>query len=391
MQDNIQDNKQLILDIYEKLIGESDMLWDDIRKKYNLDCPADTLRRAGPGIKLAAEAGALSFGTDEQRQYDAEYKAKREFYDQRREYNKLLAADARWNNLVGVLKDAASELGNTKPLFLRQSEVDLDEARMASKNEAVLFLSDWHYGLESDNVWNQYNVRIARERIRRMLLKVRRKLEENNVAVLHIAILGDMIAGAIHNSIRVASSENAVEQIMSVSELLAECIAELAPCARDVCVYCTYGNHARTTQKLDESIHADNMERIIPFWLKERLRDVPNLVFPDNNAFEMMRIVAAGNEICALHGDLDCGKANAMLTLSMLYEKQFERKMEYLVMGHWHTRYMNEALGIEQIGVGSLCGTDEYAKNKRLFSKPSQTMMIFNSDGLDSIHDMVLE
>ena len=79
-----------------------------------------------------------------------------------------------------------------------------------------------------------------------------------------------------------------------------------------------------------------------------------------------------------------------MLTMSMLYEKNFGRKMEYMVLGHWHKRYTDENLGIEQIGVGSLCGTDEYAKNKRLFSKPTQTLLVFDSDGLEAIYNIDL-
>jgi protoporphyrinogen oxidase len=39
-----------------------------------------------------------------------------------------------------------------------------------------------------------------------------------------------------------------------------------------------------------------------------------------------------------------------------------------------------EDTGIESILVGSLCGTDEYANNRRLYSYPSQTLMMFNKD-----------
>lgn len=76
--------------------------------------------------------------------------------------------------------------------------------------------------------------------------------------------------------------------------------------------------------------------------------------------------------------------------MSMLYEKNFGHKMEYMVLGHWHKRYTDENLGIEQIGVGSLCGTDEYAKNKRLFSKPTQTLLVFDNDGLEAIYNIDL-
>lgn len=257
-------------------------------------------------------------------------------------------------------------------------------------NEAVLFLADWHFGMNADNVWNQYSPQIADQRISRLMEEVIDKVYCNKVSKLHIVILGDIISGGIHTSIRVQSNENVVDQIMQVSERLAELIASLADSVSETEVYCTYGNHARVVTNLNDSIHADNMERIIPFWLKQRLKDRDDIIMNEDGAYELLRIVACGHEIAAVHGDLDAGKSNSMLTMSMLYEKNFGRKMEYMVLGHWHKRYTDENLGIEQIGVGSLCGTDEYAKNKRLFSKPSQTLLIFDADGLDSIHNIIL-
>lgn len=244
--------------------------------------------------------------------------------------------------------------------------------------------------MNAANVWNEYSPQIADERIARLMDETTDKLFANKVRKLHIVILGDMLAGSIHTSIRVQSNETVVDQLMQVSERLAELISDLANCVTETEVYCTYGNHARVIPNINDSIHADNMERIIPFWLKQRLKDREDITMNEEGAYELLRICACGHEIAAVHGDLDAGKSNSMLTMSMLYEKNFGKKMEYMVLGHWHKRYTEENLGIEQIGIGSLCGTDEYAKNKRLFSKPSQTLLIFDQDGLDSIHNIIL-
>lgn len=258
------------------------------------------------------------------------------------------------------------------------------------KNEAVLVLSDWHYGMVTDNVWNRYNTDIADYRIRCLMNRVEEKLNLHEISKLHIVVLGDMISGHIHNTCRIKSSEDTVDQLMHVSERLAELIAELGECVNDVMVYCTYGNHARVTPNLKESIHSDNLERIIPFWMKERLRHRRDIHFVEDNAYEIIRIRPCGHETGAVHGDLDTGK-DSMLILSQLYQKNFGEPMEYLLTGHMHNSFTHEQLGIEQIGVGCLCGSDEYAKNKRLFGKPSQTFLVFTSDGLDSIHEINLK
>lgn len=383
----MKEEKKLIFDILEKVKGRSDMDWVEIRDAYNLDCHPDTLRKASVGIKMAADAGCLDFDKTDVDDYAEIYIAKKQFYDQRREYNKLLAEEARQRHVEEELIRCAEKLNREKIL----THVHYKEnVWVVHEREAVLFLADWHFGIHSDNVWNKYSPEIADARIQRLMEDTARKLHENDVNKLHIVIMGDMISGAIHNSIRVQCNETAVDQLMQVSERLAELISELANSVSCTKVYCTYGNHARTVANLGDSIHADNLERIIPFWLKQRMKNRDDIHINEDNAYELLRICACGHEIAAVHGDLDAGKNNSMLTMSVLYEKNFGRKMEYLVMGHFHKRYSDENLGIEQIGVGSLCGTDEYAKNKRLFSKPSQTLLIFDEDGLDSIHDIIL-
>lgn len=379
-------DKELIFDIYEKVSNKSDLDWVEIRDRHGLDCHPDTLRKAGVGIKMAAEAGVLTFEEKMNDNYSELYKAKQQFYDQRREYNKKLIEEARWDRIEGELIKAARELSYSKPLGTTREFYSFGSTR----NEAVLVLSDWHYGMVADNVWNRYNTEIADRRIDQLKAKVGEKMRLHSICKLHIVLLGDLISGAIHNTCRIKSSEDTVEQLMHVSEKIAELIADLCAYGVEVDVYSTYGNHARTIQNLKESIHSDNLERIIPFWLKERLRGFDEIHFMDSNAFEIIRVCVSGHEIGAVHGDLDTGKDSA-LVMSQLYNKNFGAQMEYFITGHIHNSFVHEQMGIEQIGVGCLCGTDEYAKNKRLFSKPSQTFLVFNEDGLDSIHEIGLK
>ena len=81
-------------------------------------------------------------------QIDELYKAKRQLFDQRREYNKIRVSDARADNLAEKLIDAA----NIVPLK-HYSEI-FTFKNIISNKEAVLLLSDWHYGQVSNNVWN---------------------------------------------------------------------------------------------------------------------------------------------------------------------------------------------------------------------------------------------
>ena len=250
-------------------------------------------------------------------------------------------------------------------------------------------LTDWHYGMVANNVWNKYDTNICKERLEELRHKVIDKLALHDVAILHVLVLGDMANGAIHVTSRVAAEEYVVDQLMQVSELIAEFVDDLADRVQYTQIYCTYGNHMRTVPNKKDSIHADNMERIIPWWLAQRFKTRDDVVVVETGKDEMLRAVVCGAEVCAVHGDLDGGK-DAALALSQMYERAFGRKMQYLFTGHYHSMLDTENYGITSIRAGGMCGVDEYAKNARLFSTPSQTLAIFDRGELDALYHIRL-
>lgn len=381
-------NRDIIYDVYEKAIGLSELDWSEICKKHDLQCHPDTLRKAGVGIRLAAEAGVLNFDTPEMTEYNNVYKEKQKFYDQRRLYNQNLREDARAEYLTDELIKAANSLNDLKPLPRRACKdwFDID----VKGNEAVLLLSDWHYGMKASNIYGEYDVEIADRRIAYLRDEVIQKLQQNKVERLSIVLLGDMVSGAIHTSNRIMACELTVEQLMHVCERIADLIANLSLFADVVDVYSTYGNHARVTADFGSAIIPDNYERLIPFWLKERFKNHGTVRIMDGNVHELVGFKVKGFNVCGVHGDLDAQK-DAALTLAMLYKKNFGEDMDILLTGHLHEHKTHPVLNIECVQSGCLCGVDEYAKNKRLFNRPSQTLLIFDADGIDSIHNIMLD
>lgn len=302
------------------------------------------------------------------------YKIKKQVSDQRREYNKLLASDARADNLAEKLVEVARSLplNNYNTLF----EVNYDY----EEQEAVLFLTDWHYGMTTDNIWNTYNTDICKERIEKLYKKVVCNLLNHEVNKLHVVILGDLVHGGIHNSARVASEENVCEQLMHVSEILANFINELSAHVNGLDVHSTYGNHARTIQDKKDSIHADNMEKIIPWWLRQRLKDNNKINVIDSEYYEFIYLEVCGYNIVCTHGDLDSNLKNIGVTVNTLFSKKFGKTIDYTFNGDKHHLEAFEQFDIESILVGSLCGSDEYANNRRLYSNPMQTLCIFTPD-----------
>lgn len=305
---------------------------------------------------------------------DKLYAIKRQVADQRREYNKLIIQDGRANNLTEKLLECANKMNKTIPL-----KFDVPSLLHSSGKECVMVWSDWHYGMITHNIWNEYNIEICRARIKKFIEKSIEYLTLFKIEKLHIINCGDAFHGSIHLSCRVASEENTCDQIMEVSELMAESIYELSKYVNKVVFYSCYGNHERTIQNKDESIHADNLGKIIPWWIKQRLRDNTNITVVDSEYKEFMLIDVLGYNIICVHGDLDDIK-NVATTINTLFTRKYGKKVDYIISGDKHHLEEFERFDIESIIVRSLCGTDDYANNKRLYSCPGQTLIIFNKD-----------
>ena len=311
---------------------------------------------------------------------------KQKFFDQRREYNKIQAEAGRREHLYERLGQAADELSETVgDVFAGQTALDVCD------NEAVLVFSDWHYGMVTHNTFNTYNTDICKERVQEVVTKASSRIAQNKCSKLHVVVLGDIFHGAIHASARVASEELTADQLMQASEILAQAIIFLSQYVEETHIYITYGNHARTVQSKQDSIHRDNMERLIPWWLKTRILaeervsgESLNINIAPESDTEFLLLNVCGHDICAAHGDLDSVKASPRM-LSTLFHKKYGKDIEYILLGDKHHREDFEELGVTSMLCGALCGSDDYANDKRLFSTPSQMLLIFNpEDGLDA-------
>ena len=308
-------------------------------------------------------------------------KERQRFFDQRREYNKLVTESGRFEHLCDTLSAVVENLDTTVGQLQFVHETKHGDT---CDNEAVLVCSDWHFGMVTDNAFNKYDTSICKERVQTLVDAAIDRLLLHKCRKLHLVVLGDLFQGHIHTSARVASEELVCDQIMGVSEILAQAINELSQYVEETVVYMTYGNHGRTVPNKKDNIHRDNLERLIPWWLEYRLQGNDSVSFAEDNGTEFLFIEAAGHDICASHGDLDTVKSSPRL-LSTLFHKRFGKDIEYILLGDKHHRESFEELGVTAIICGALCGSDDYANGKRLYSTPSQMLLIVSPrDGVDA-------
>lgn len=375
-----------------------DLDWQDIVEATGIDCHRDSLRKAASVTPYSAYAVAQFFkkkfsaeNRPEQSDYMGELdiklaeirKEQKKFFDQRREFNKMVDKIGRAENLEDRLIEAAYALNEFLPL-----QMDKTVTYPFENNEAVLVLTDWHYGMVTDNIWNRYNTDICKERVCKIAENTVQRLKLHQCAKLHIVVLGDLIHGCTHVSARVASEELVCDQIMQSAEILAQTVEYLSSCVEKTNVYTTYGNHARSVQNKKDSIHADNMERIIPWWLKQRLGKNDRISVINDFENEFLWFDVLGYGFCASHGDLD-GVKNSTTALSTLFHKRYGHDIDYILLGDKHHRESFEQFGVTAMICGSLCGTDDYANERRLYSKPEQTLLVVSrGTGVDAEYHM---
>ena len=62
------------------------------------------------------------------------------------------------------------------------------------------------------------------------------------------------------------------------------------------------------------------------------------------------------------------------------------------IMGHRHFPAVTDESGVRIVQGGSLCGAgDDYTIEKRLNGKPSQTVCVCNSDGIECVYPVLLD
>ena len=301
-------------------------------------------------------------------------KTKMQVQDQRREFNSVLRVDARFDHLLDYIKNAVDRLNADHPL-----EFNMIDTGSSRGREAVLVFADLHYGMQAENIWGVYNTQICRQRIQQTVNETIEAIRLHGVEKLYVIALGDLIHGAIHVACRVTSEEDTVDQLMHVSELLAEAIAELANHVNQVEVYSTYGNHARTIQNKKESVHSDNLEKIFPWFLQWRLSEFRNVKICESEYYEFISLRPCGYTMVCSHGDLERFR-DFGVTVNTIFTKKYGMAVDYTITADKHHLEEFEQLGIESVLTRSLCGTDEYSNGHRLYSTPGQTLMIF-ADG----------
>lgn len=368
------------------LVGKKDGIYDieyeDIIEKLDLGVNRDSLRKAFNTTKYGGyeiykyfqnkmiEENKSSAFSDSILELN---KSKIKFQEQRKEYNKYLRSDAKFDEMIVEMKKSIDKLSLTSPMYSASSNYESE--KYYSGTSACLLLSDWHYGIDTKNYWNIYNPDIAIQRADKIYEKTSWYCKIHNVNELNIEILGDMISGILHLGLRAENKEDIIDQIVNVSEILSNLVDRLAEDIDLVKVhYCT-GNHGRVSPNKKESIEKENFERLINIYMQLRIKKT-NVIFIDSDLDSTITHCEIDNaHILGTHGHLD-----SLKDISSNFSKMFKFPIKEIHTGHLHHYFENDEYDISLLMNGSFSGVDTFAKNIRKTGSPSQTLRIYGED-----------
>lgn len=297
--------------------------------------------------------------------------------DERQSVLRAIRKDARQDNTLDLIKDSIERIVPYPP----------QPAQDPTNTAVYAMLSDIHFGMTYNNYVGRYDSDIAAERVMKYAAEIVRIGKKHEANRCYVSIMGDLISGAIHSTIRVENKENVIDQVIGVSELISDFLHQLSGSFEIVLVNSVSGNHSRIEAKAEDALRSEKLDALIPWYCKARLEKCENIIFSDNVYDDSIgSFNINGYDFISVHGDMD----NDIKTSVQRIEHMIDKKIDYVLAGHLH---VPEAR-IEKIGYirnGSVCGSgDEYTVKKRLFGPPIQVCMIVTDRGVECIYPVKL-
>lgn len=296
-------------------------------------------------------------------------------------YRRDIREESRIGNLKEEIQKAADKFKD-----LPDVEYKGNYSSRAPSKEGVLLLSDLHIGINCDNYYNKYNKDIAKLRLEKLLDQVFIYCKQNNIETLHILNMGDMINGLIHTNSRIENQMDVAEQIIIASEYLSSFLNQIQSFVPNITYRSVYDNHSRAVANLNEHIEKEQFSRIIDWFIKERLSKskvqfIENDIDGGIGRFKLK----SGKILMFAHGHQDNKVASMQNFIGLTREW-----VDYICLAHYHNSATKEFQGCRVFINGSLVGTEQYAFGRRLFSKPSQKLLIFNNFD-DTVQDIDID
>lgn len=305
------------------------------------------------------------------------------------------ARDARASEVLEerVVRRITSALEERAALY-RPRPVARDR-RKATEQEFVALLSDLHAGevVEDEATLgaNAYDwpIMLARLDQYRASILSHREHFAAPVKRLHVAMLGDMVSGSIHDELAQTNELPDAEIVVQLAYDLTGWLEALAEEFTDVVVVGVGGNHGRLSKKPQAKRAQSSWDWVVYRMVEGLMRRHPRVSFRFPRAAFAEHVVCDRWRCLLLHGD---GIRSTMPGVpwagverrkSSLQEQLLAvgRPFDYMMLGHFHTANSLDGVTAETYTNGSVKGADEYSIKQYGGGRPAkQRLVSFHPD-----------
>ena len=295
------------------------------------------------------------------------------------EYNAIQRAEAR-NDLFN--EQIIKAIERLEPIKGTRPKLDVEPCD--KHRTALLAISDLHAGSTFtvkgiyNEIVNEYSYDIMCAR----LWSIIDKIEADDIVFddLTLAICGDLVEGILRESSLTKLREPVTDTVIRLAEFLSEWIYQLSiRLEKKVNVVIVGGNHDTVRSLTSRPMfEGENLTKIVVEFIKLRLQDLNWITVDDYQDVAIKNI--QGVNVMFQHGE-DKDLKTTMDYFSNLYNIDVDE----IVAGHLH-RGESKTVGITELGdrqltrVGSIVGTDSYAKQIRASARPSCYIALYEED-----------
>ncbi len=302
-------------------------------------------------------------------------------------YRKALAANSVVNQLVAEIKAVAPTSYDPAPAI-----VTTRGDNHGTPQSAFLLLSDTHVGkvVEPSQTlgFGGYNFDIFVRRLKYLeesVISIRENHTTTHIEELVVAILGDMLDGALNHGVEAGQRSPLFNQYYGAAHAIAQFLRNLAAHFPVIRIKTVVGNHTRwqNQRKMPTENRFSNLDQFLYALVQALVADIQNIKFQlDTQPFNVFKV--QGFTFHAAHGDHLRGGdqglgipsravARELSAKAQLYMKHGKQAPHYYVTGHLHREIvLPHTLGDYTVN-GGFPGVDNYGLSENFSAvDPSQ-------------------
>jgi hypothetical protein len=292
------------------------------------------------------------------------------------------------NQLLALLGNAETRLSTALEITTEKATPvrieRRDQADGRSETVPILMCSDWHFGAvvkpEAVNHLNEYNIEIAHERaaaLFRNAVKVTTMIRStSDVNRMIVWLGGDLIDNWIHPEQAQTQELSPTQQLIEVERAIIAGLDYLLEHGEveELLVPCSYGNHGRTTQKMQSNGHQTSYEWLMYQSLQRHYRKnerVRFMVAETNSLY----LDVFGHTLRFMHGDCikyQGGVGGVHVPLMKWLDRANRTiRADHTFLGHFHQIIMGASYSVNS----SLCGAMAYGMRAGYGAEPPQQLL----------------